>query len=131
VGVEMADQGPDWAPGAGHGWLRSGMIHVPGSPRRHVVRMTNEAGKSTDLTCDLPWRETQGMIRRLRQLFSDREARARGWSVAPAAHGFTASRASLAVTFSISAVSRMDLVESGSTAAGARRGARGATPEGR
>jgi hypothetical protein len=38
--------------------------------------MTGPAGTGTDLTGDLPRGETQAMLRRLRQLFSDHDAHA-------------------------------------------------------
>jgi hypothetical protein len=92
--------------------------------------MTGPAGTGTDLTGGLPRGETQAMLRRLRQLFSDHDARAGGWTLTPVSHGFIASRGSgLSVTFFASEVPGMELVGHGRrlTARGAE--ASGATRE--
>jgi hypothetical protein len=92
--------------------------------------MTGPAGTGTDLTGDLPWGEAQAMLRRLRQLFSDHDARAGGWTLTPVSHGFIASRGSgLSVIFSASEVPGTELVGRGRrlAAPGAERS--GATTE--
>jgi hypothetical protein len=90
------------------------MIDPPGRPRRGIVRVTTTAGTGTDLTGDLPWREALAMLRRLRQIFSDHDARAGGWTLTPVSRGFVASRGSgLSVTFSASEVPGMELVGRG------------------
>jgi hypothetical protein len=76
--------------------------------------MTTTAGDGTDLTGDLPWREAQAMLRRLRQIFSDHDAHAGGWILTPVSRGFIASRGrGLSVTFSASEVPAMELVGRG------------------
>jgi hypothetical protein len=80
---------------------RPGMISPELSVRRHAVHMVGVTGDSTQLTGLLPWRECRVVLSCVRRIFTDREARARGWIVTPAPRGFVASRGEVCVSFSI------------------------------
>jgi|GEM_PF-4355255 len=97
--------------------------------RRYVLQMVTAVGERVELTGDLPWGEARGMLAQLRRLFSDRDARAQGWTVAPSPRGFAASRGGTSVTFGIAEMPAVDLVGHGAAlAAGGRHPGSPPTP---
>jgi len=78
--------------------------------RRWVVSLTPAPGESSDLSGALSWSEARATVRRLRLIFSDPEARAKGWTLVPLPRGFVASRrGGLELSFSISEVPGAEL----------------------